>query len=52
MAQQVTNLPAMQETQAMHIQSLGEEDLLEKEIATTSVFLPEKVPWTQVPGRL
>ena len=33
----VENLPAMQETQ---VQSLGQEDPLEKEMATTSVFLP------------
>ena len=44
MAQQVMNLPEMQETQEMHMQSLGQEDLLEKEMATTPVFLPEKNP--------
>ena len=37
MAQMVKNLPAMQE---MWVQSLGQEDPLEKEMATTSVFLP------------
>ena len=37
MAQMVKNLPAMQE---MRVQSLGQEDPLEKEMATTSVFLP------------
>ena len=36
----VKNLPAMQETQ---IQSLGCEDFLEKEMATTLVFLPGKM---------
>ena len=35
----VKNLPAMQET---WIQSLGQEDLLEKETATPSVFLPRQ----------
>ena len=35
----VKNLPAMQETR---VQSLGQEDPLEKEMATTSVFLPGK----------
>ena len=35
----VKNLPAMQETS---VQSLGQEDPLEKEMATTSVFLPGK----------
>ena len=37
MAQMVKNLPAMQK---MRVQSLGQEDPLEKEMATTSVFLP------------
>ena len=37
MAQMVKNPPAMQETQ---VQSLGGEDPLEKEMATTQVFLP------------
>ena len=45
-AQMVKNLPAMQETQ---LQSLGQEDSLEKGIATTQVFLPGKSqsyrPW-------
>ena len=34
MAQQVKNLPAMQETQEMQVQSLDREDPLEKEMAT------------------
>ena len=38
-AQMVKRLPTMQET---GVQSLGQEDLLEKEIATHSVFLPGK----------
>ena len=38
-AQMVKNLPAMQETQ---VQSLGREDLLEKEMATQSSILPGK----------
>ena len=37
MAQKVKNLPAMQET---WVQSLGQEDSLEKDIATHSIFLP------------
>ena len=45
----VKNLPAMQETQ---IQSLGREDLLEKEIATHSNILAGKMPWTEEPGGL
>ena len=39
MAQRVKRLPAMQET---WVQSLGQEDPLEKEMATTPVFLPGK----------
>ena len=33
MAQQVKNPPAVQETQKMQVQSLGQEDSLEKETA-------------------
>ena len=39
MAQMVKNLAAMQETQ---VQSLGQEDPLEKEMTTHPVFLPGK----------
>ena len=45
----VKNLPAMQETQ---VQSLGQEDPLEKEMATHSSILPWEIPWTEEPGRL
>ena len=38
-AEMVKNLPAVQETQ---VQSLGQEDPLEKGIATTPIFLPGK----------
>ena len=48
MAQTVTCLPTMQETQ---VQSLGQEDLLEKEMATHSSILAWKIPWTEEPGR-
>jgi len=48
-AQTVKNLPAMQETQ---IQSLGQEDPLEKDIATHSSILAWRIPWTKEPGRL
>ena len=48
-AQMVKNLPAMQETQ---VQSLGQEDPLEKGIATHSNILAWRVPWTEQPGRL
>ena len=49
MAQTVKHLPTMQETQ---VQSLGWEDLLEKEMATHSSILAWKIPWTEEPGRL
>ena len=42
MVQQVKNPPAMQETQEMWVQSLDQEDPLEKETAFTPVFLLEK----------
>ena len=46
------NLPAMQETQGMWVQSLGQEDSLEEEITTHSSILAWKIPWTEEPGRL
>ena len=45
----VRNLPAMQE---MCVQSLGQEDPLEKEMATHSIILAWDIPWTEEPGRL
>ena len=45
-AQMVKRLPIMLETQ---VQSLGWEDLLEKEMATHSSFLAWKIPWTEEP---
>ena len=48
-AQMVKCLPTMQETQ---VQSLGQEDPLEKEMATHSSILAWKIPWTEEPGRL
>ena len=47
MAQTVENLPAVQETQ---LQSLGQEDPLEKETATDSSILAWRIPWTEEPG--
>ena len=47
-AQTVKNLPAMQETQ---VWSLGQEDPLEKEMATYSSILAWEIPWTEEPGR-
>ena len=43
------HLPAMQETQ---VQSLGQEDLLEKEMATHSSILARRIPWTEEPDKL
>ena len=48
-AQTVKHLPTMWETR---VWSLGQEDLLEKEIATHSSTLACKIPWTEEPGRL
>ena len=45
----VNHLPAMQETR---VRSLGQEDPLEKEMATHSSTLAWKIPWTEEPGRL
>ena len=45
----VKSLPAMKETQ---VQSPGQEDPLEKEIATHSSILAWKIPWMEKPGRL
>ena len=52
MAQQVKNLPAMQETQETWIQSLAWEDPLEKGMATHSSIFAWKIPWTEEPGGL
>ena len=49
MAQTVKHLPSMQETQ---IQSVGQEDPLEKAMATHSSTLAWKIPWTEEPGGL
>ena len=48
-AQMVKCLPTMRET---GVQSLGQEDLLEKETATHSRTLAWKIPWTEEPGGL
>ena len=45
----VKNPPDKQES---HVQSLGQEDLLEKEMATHSSILAWKSPWTEEPGGL
>ena len=48
-AQTVKRLPTMRET---WVQSLGQEDPLEKEMATHSSTLAWKIPWTEEPSRL
>ena len=49
LAQVVKKLPAMWETQ---VRSLGEEDPLEKGIATHCCILSWRIPWTEEPGGL
>ena len=49
MAQMVKNLPTVWETQD---QSLGQEDPLEKGVATHSSILAWRIPWTEEPGEL
>jgi len=49
MVQTVKNVPAMQETR---VQLLGQEDPLEKEMATHASTVAWKIPWTEEPGGL
>ena len=48
-AQLVKKLPAMQKTR---VQSVDQEDPLEKEMATHSSILACRIPWIEEPGRL
>ena len=48
-AKLMRNLPAMQKTQ---VQSLGQEDPLEKEMATHFNIIALRIPWTEKPGGL
>ena len=48
----VKNLPANEEMWEIWVQSLGEEDPLEKEMATHSSILAWRIPWTEEPDRL
>ena len=48
-AQMVKHLPAKQETR---VRSLGQEDPLEKGMATHSSVLAREIPWTEEPGGL
>ena len=45
----VKNLPAMRETR---VGSLDREDALEKGMATHSIILAWRIPWTEEPGEL
>ena len=49
MAQTVKRPPAMQETR---VRPLGQEDPLQKEMATHSSILAWRIPWTEEPGGL
>ena len=48
----VKNPPAMQEPQETQVQSLGQEDPLEQEVAIHSSILAWKIPWTVEPRGL
>ena len=45
----VKSLPPMRET---WVQSLGQDDPMEKEMLTHFNTLAGKIPWTEMPGRL
>ena len=49
MTQSAENLPVMQK---LWVRSLGQEDPLEKEMATHSTILAWEIPWTEEPGGL
>ena len=48
----VNNPPTTQEPQEPLVQSLGQEDPLELEMATHSSILAWRIPWTEEPGGL
>ena len=48
----VKNPPAKQEMQETQVQSLGQEDPLEKETVTHSNILAWRIQWTEEPGRI
>ena len=48
-AQRIKNLLAMQDT---WVRFLGQEDSMEKEMATHSSILAWKIAWTEEPGKL
>ena len=48
----VKNPLPVQEMQDTQVQSLGQEDALEQEMAAHSSILAWEIPWTEEPGRL
>ena len=52
MAQQVKNLPIIQETEETQVQSLGRENPLQEEMVTHSSILAWRNPWIEEPGGL
>ena len=48
----VKNLPAVQEIQETWVQSQGQEDPPEEEMATHSNILAWRIPWSEDPGGL
>ena len=48
----VKNPPAMQEMQEIQVQSLGQEDPLEKGMVIHSSILAWRIQWTEEPGGL
>ena len=48
----VKNLPAMQEPQETQVLSMGQEDPLEKCMATHSSILAWRISWAEEPSRL
>ena len=48
----VKNPSAIQETQEARVRSLGQEDPLEEGMATHSIILAWRIPWTEEPGGL
>ena len=48
----VKTLPAVQESQEMRVESLGQEEPLEEVMPTHSSILAWRIPWTEEPGGL
>ena len=48
----IKNLPAIRDPQETQVQSLGQEDPLEEDIATHFSILAWRIPWTDEPGGL